>query len=254
MSGKTDQERRIEKIALLLRKAESGACSPAESEAFTEMAEKLMIQHGIDEMMIQARKLGGDKAPDKIVQRRIPFTGVYARSYCMMGSSVATALNEIKTFFQKSGLNHKGETLILIGFESDVDQAVTLISSLQMQLAVAMNAMIKQDPIWQFKSPSEKYNDRRSFIQGFGDGAARRITNNKYRIVEEIKETTPGYALAVVDKKTSVAAYVEEMHRGVKVKNVKQNRVTSAYSDGHVAGRNANTGDKGIGTQGRIGS
>ena len=236
------------KIAALLRKAET--TTPEEAEALTQRAAEMMIKYGIEQAAIDARRIGQD-AREEIVQRNIFFDGVYAGGMVVMGHLVAQALGletlrsaNVHQKDQSTGKTRKGEMLWLIGFKSDVEQAMTLIASLQLQCVVALDAWWKgemSDPYNKTASAMNKFKMRRAFIMSFGSGAGHRIKQMRVRVEEEADNTTPGTALVLVDRRKQVRNYVDE-HFG----NRRQSRGLSSDARGsgagYAAGRNANVG------------
>lgn len=238
-----DWEAKIEK---LLRKAE-GTTSDHEAEAFTEMAERLMVKYGIDQAMIAARRAAaGGKLEEKVIEERIFFGGVYAAGLVMMAHYVCTSLGNLRTLksrgFKES---KKGEYLYVIGFESDVKQAVVLIHSLELQAFSATNRWVSAQD-FTYHTASDKYNERRSFIVAFGRGAGDRIVRTRTEAVKEAEASSPGTELALVNRSQLVQDAYREMYpntskgRGFKTTH-------NGSTAGRAAGQNANTGGTAVG-------
>lgn len=238
-----------ERIALMLRKAESAG--PEEAEALTEAAAKFMLKYGIEEAAINAARLGQDRTAEQIVTKSIDYTGVYSVGYITMAHLVTNALGELRGFTRNGRGSDK--SWCIVGYERDVDLAITLLSSLALQAVVAVNAHIKSDHMWDCYSASQKYNIKRSFLMGFGRGASTRIHSAKRVVVEEATVTAPGTEVMLLNRATAVDAHVEKMFpdlkksRGVKV-------VDSGFGAGRTAGLNANTGGKTLSGKKVIGS
>lgn len=238
-------EKKIDLIAQMLAKAEK--TTPEEAEALMEAAAKLMAKYMIDQAVIDERRAKSGKASEKIIEKHLLFTGAYRGELVHLGHMVASGLGNLRTM-QSTGWN-KGKTfaLYLVGFESDVAQAELLINSLQIQAAVAVRAWWKEhkdEYAWQNSYEQEKA--RRSFVHGFGTGAGSRIRENRQQVVQE---ESKGTEIVLASRKVRVDEYMDQKKIGKARSRTATGRDWAA-SDGRVAGRNANTGDKQV-SQGR---
>jgi len=235
-----------DKIAKLLTKAEGRGVSPEEAEALTAAAERLMIKYSITRAMVESKKAASGEKREEIVTRRMTFEGEYRNAYLSMGSYVANALG-LKTYtyggddnlFRKSG-----KPLFIVGFESDVEAAVTLIASLQLQCAVAFRTWNKTQgkPVNQ-GARSRRRND---YTSSFGAGAARRIRESRAVAERDAESETPGTALVLRSKAQSLDDYWNSL--SMKAGKASRRRTDySAYSAGYNDGQKANTGDTQVG-------
>lgn len=227
-------DNKLDLIAQLLSKAES--TTPEEAEALTEHAERLMVKYGVEQAMIDDRRARLGQTHEQIVERRRAFTGVYAADFRELGAQVAFGLGTMRPLQSK---NWDGaHVLHLVGYESDVDQAVVLISSLQVQGMVAMREwwkQVRQRHAW--GSESEKRRARSGFLRGFAAGARQRIAANKLTIIEEAGS---GAELVLVNRRDRI-----DEHIGRTRKARKRGSVDAAgYTHGYRAGHEANTGDR----------
>src|SRR5690606_28072842 len=126
-------EAKLELITKLLAKAES--TTPEEAEALTAHAERLMVKYMIDQATIDARRAREGKSHEQIVTAIIVFEGMYRDSLMEMGSKVVWALGSMRPLRSKMRLQTH---LHIVGFESDVRQAETLIRSLHVQCLLAL--------------------------------------------------------------------------------------------------------------------
>ncbi|AXH70609.1 hypothetical protein SEA_ANDROMEDAS_56 [Microbacterium phage Andromedas] len=235
-------DKKIELINQLLAKAES--TTPEEAEALTEHAERLMIKYGIEQAQLEAKK---GKPTEQIVQERLEFTGAYRGEMINLGAAVCNALGALRVL-QNTGAN-RGKTFVLyvIGFESDVRQAITLIQSLQVQSAVAVRAWWKankEEHAWKSSYDQEKV--RRSFVHGFGTGAGSRIRATRATVVEE---SSKGTDLVLASRDTKVQEHFDSLATRKGRARTATGR-DGAAADGYRAGQNANTGGQAVG-QGR---
>ena len=232
-------------IQRLLAKAES--TTPEEAEALTEAAERLMVKHGIDAAMLAAKRQSGE--PEKIVTESVQFSGTYVYGELLMASAVVQAFGTMRVY--KSGTTSSPHmTLHIVGFESDVAQAKTLISSLTLQSVVAMRAWWKANrEEYRWYSESEKKNVRRQFIISFGQGAAERIKAATTEILAE-SDTEEGTsnALVLVNRKSQVDEHLDGS--GLRLRSARGIRGggRNAHEAGQAAGRVANTGGSAVGS------
>lgn len=238
-------EKKIDLIAQLLAKAES--TTPEEAEALTEAAERLMVKHMIDQATIDARRSKSGKTKEQIVERSMEFKGAYRLEMEHLAGSVMYGLGGLRGMKQTHG--NKSITFWVIGFESDVDQAYTLIQSLHIQATVAVRSWWREHKSsYAGHTTYEQEAARRSFMRGFGTGAGKRILDSKSDIVAE---ATSGTELVLVNRDAEVQEHMDG-------KNTRKGRAHSGRTDGsamgrgYAAGQKANTGGTAVGQRGRI--
>lgn len=245
-------EKRIATIEALLAKAET--TTPEEAEALTAKAEALIIKYGIEQASIDAaRKAKGGK-PEEIVKKSLPFGGRFADTLVTGGWRVAKAMSGgtvdgyriPNTVRYENGKRIKGTTLVLIGFESDVEQAERLIESLVLQSVVARDAWWKTErDATYWCSEWEKFVERRSFVAGFFDGAADRLKQEREVAERDATDSEPGTAIALRDRKSAVKDELSKM--GLRKGRGQSSYGANGTSAGHRAGRSANVGTTGVG-------
>ncbi len=237
------QDKKLELIAQLLAKAES--TTPEEAEALTEHAERLMIKYGIDQARIDAKRAKAGQATEQIVQRKMTFTGTYRREMINLGAAVTRGLGSLRVLQSRNP--DRSVSLYIIGYESDVQQAETLIMSLQVQSAVAVRAWWAENADTFRGLPSyDQKAARRSFVMGFGNGAGRRIADSRAKVVQE---AGTGTELVLVSRDAKVGEFFDSMAKG-KARATRRKGSSFAAADGFQAGQQANTGERGV-TQGR---
>lgn len=252
MSPEEAAAKREARIAALLAKAEK--TTPEEAEALTEMAYKLMRQHGIDKDIIAAARLGHDRSTEEIVTVYFPVTGIYAQVQVMGLCSVITASGELKAFTSGRGTNR---AVVIVGFKSDVEQCKTLLQSLMLQAVVGLAQYWRnRKDTYEFKYATgmEKYKARRGYMLGFMDGAAERIRSARITVDQEMAQSTSGGSdLVLIKKMDAVEKYVDTK-MSIGKGRATRIQIDSGYSDGHSDGRRANTGDTQVtGSRNQIG-
>lgn len=220
-----------ERIALLLRKAES--TTPEEAEALTEHAERLMLRHGID--MVQVQLAQGRRTED-IVKRSIFAQGVYGRAMVNLVCNVARAMGGVETIYYRSDGNRY--RIDLFGYKTDTMMAETLVTSLMLQASAALKHWWRHERDYYY--PKDRTKARRDFIVGFGQGAANRIKETRRRVVAEAESTAAGTAVALLDRNAKVKAHVE----AIGFRKARSLTVGSSYANGFAAGVLANVGGK----------
>ncbi|MGG5173051.1 DUF2786 domain-containing protein [Pseudarthrobacter sp. J1738] len=244
-------EKKLELIAQLLAKAES--TTPEEAEALTEHAERLMIRYGIEQALIDERRAKEGNAHEQIIEKEIIFSGTYALDLHMMGSSVVRSLGSLNAF-RRSYKRTRQEGLMIVGFESDVNQALTLVASLELQAMVALRTFwaskrkeLQEDGgvVWQYLSETEKRRMRVSFIHGFTAAVSARIKSNRNQAVAE---SGTGTELVLRSRKERVDEFMEA--KNLPESRPRRLKLDYTYYDGVDAGENANTGEKAM-TPGR---
>jgi Protein of unknown function (DUF2786) len=230
----------VDRIQALLAKAES--TTPEEAELLTAKAEELMLKYGIEQAMLESRS--GVKA-EQIVKRHIDFEDSYGTQRMMAAHHIAQAYGNgsIRTLKMTLGRAYH-QRLYLIGFESDVDQAILLINSLNLQAAVALRAWWSGFADKKYLTSSEQYIEKRTFIEKFGMGAAHRITASRAKVVEE---SGTGTELVLRDRASLVDDWMRENQRVGKARASRASQGYYGGGAGYRAGKNANVGQKGVG-------
>lgn len=246
-----------DRIAHFLKLAEDSGATQHERDIAAAQAERLMIKHGIDRATAMAAD-SNQKRDEKIVTTPLFFGGTYGEARLMSAFALVRALKLQAYKSQAYGIDGAnshakrevaGVKLHIIGFESDVRDAVQLIGSLDIQSSVAVKEWAKsQKDAWFWYGPAEKTRAKQTFIRSFGIGAAERITEERRVVVEE---ASSGTALVLVSREKQVKAHLDGMS------GIRKSRARSRMYDpnganaGRSAGYNANTGGKSIGGNAR---
>lgn len=218
-----------DRIEKLLAKAESTTVH--EAEALTEAAEKLMIKHSIDRASLS---LGREVKPEELTTDRVRFHGMYQTAWLNGFASVALALGLAPLQTKAGGVT----VLVICGFEKDVEEAAMLIKSLQLQSETALKIWWRDQMatgIHKLMTNHERHVAKRTFMEAFGLGAAKRIREN---VREAVAETAKSTELAVIDRSKKAKEFADSMSAGRGPQD-RARRDYSAHNDGMRAGRNA---------------
>lgn len=245
-----------DKIAKLLRLAER-AGTPAEAEAASRAAERLMLKWGIEEAVIRSR-MSGDAKPESIVTKGIKFPAAYVKARITVASCVVRGMGGMRSYMTRYNPDDpKGMTFQIMGFESDVDRAITLISSLLLQADSAQAAWWKdyRKAEGKYMKSSEQFRARRQFLMSFGWAVEKRLKEMRAEEVQDaIKKESQGTgtSLVLLNREQAVDAEFSKM-------SLRSGRAMkgsfAGSSEGRAAGAKANLGGKGLGgSRGAIGS
>lgn len=242
-----------EKIAKLLRLAER-AGTPAEAEAASKAAERLMMKWGIEEAVIRSKMDGGDS--DKIVTKGIPFPAMFVKARTGVAHAIIRGMGGMKSYNQmyaKIGdkWDKKGLTVMIMGWESDVDRAITLINSLVLQADSAQATWWKEyrKAEGKYMKASEQFRARRQFLFSFAHAVEMRLRAMRAEeVAEAVKHEAKGTGteLVLLNREQAVEAEYDKIAGGMrKGRGVKGSWAGS--SEGRAAGQRANLGSKGVG-------
>ncbi len=232
MSTKID--RKLDTIAKLLAKAESTQY-PAEAQAYTEHAQRLMVRYGIDKAAVDAERGRQGRTQEAIIEFKIELSGVYKTVQRLGLQAVMLEYKLVKLLQQTGRLTDK---LYVIGAESDVKQMVQLADSLKIQQTTAVASWwARFDPAQKsWMTEAEKSAERREFALAFYTGAAAKL----HSIMNEESEAT-GTELVLVARKERADAWAAEQYPNTrKARAVRLGRGSAqASQDGHRAGLSA---------------
>lgn len=236
-----------DRIAHFLRLAEDSGATQHERDVAAEQAERLMLKHGIDRAAAMAADSNVQR-DEPIVKETIFFGGLYAKER-MEGTVALARAFGLQAYYANTwgvdGNNShanrqvQGMRVTIVGFESDAQDVMRIIRSVDVQCAVAVKAWAKtQKDAWYWYSAADKTVARRTFILAFGNGAAARVRLSRKEAVQEAGE---GTALVLVNRE----AKVKEFYANINLRSSRsrgRRMDGSGWSAGHAAGYNANTG------------
>lgn len=232
----SNDEKYVKRIADLLKMAESG--DDDEARAAAQHAERLMARYGIDRAVAMSQ--AGTKN-EAIVRKFVDLKGIYSKAFVIGYNTIGPVLN-VQILVSGTGNTLRAT---VIGYESDVDNSITLFTSLMLQAQGSATKTLKND--WaNYGNASEKFNYRRSHIVGFFEGARDRMENTRFQVFTE----TSGSELAVRDRMNDVADKVAEWYPELKMRRGMS--VGNGYGSGVAAGRQAMTGESQLKQRGQI--
>lgn len=227
------------KISSLLQKAER-TDNEAERDAFNAKAEQLMLRLGLNQAELEA---AGEKKAETIIEERLHWESVYAKDMVHLAGLICSGLGNLTTL--QSGRWARASVYI-IGHKSDVELAVKLIRSLELQVTSAL-------AVWQKANREErkglnnydKLVGNRSFMKGFGLTVSNRLATERTQVESE---ASTGAALVLASKMDRVTAKVEEMYPKLgKARGGNARYSSLAMADGRKAGQTADIGHKRVG-------
>lgn len=235
-----------QKIEKLLRLAER-AGTPEEAETASRMAERLMTKWGIEEAVLRAN-MGEDAKPEQIVTKYGPLLShILLKARVSVMSAVFKGMGNMKVW--RTSANGKQGMVVVMGFESDVDRAMTLANSLLLQADHACAHWSKHDPLYKALSSSQKLYARRQFLFGFANEVERRLTEMR---TEETDATSDSKSTALVlrDRGKEVDDYFDSHGPQLRAGRSLKGGLTGGAA-GRAAGARANLGGSALGGSAR---
>lgn len=250
------------RIDALLRKAES-TDNEHEAQTYAAKAAELIVMYGIEQAEIDQLRADSGQQRGKIIQHTMWFGGTYAMGTMLGAFYVIQALSDGAIVCMKSHNKQydymrvskaedgsydkrRGYYLFLHGYESDIEQALLLISSISIQATRAMANW------WSSKTPFERSMEKRygtsdamrkrSYIEGYFSGAASKIREARRETIQEAEEATSGTELVLVERRDQVRAWMAEENIRIGGKARGSAADGSAYRAGSAQGRRADVG------------
>jgi hypothetical protein len=234
------RERVARKVRKLLAQAEDPAATPAESQAFTAKAQRLMTKYAIDAAMA-----ADPDRLDDVVVGQVHVAKPYASQKVALVAAIARA-NDCRAVY--TPLSDGSRRVDVVGFAHDVAWVRTLARSLEAQLAGALAAAASRRP--------EGLHGRTfsvGFVQGFVDEVAERLAEARRDAVGRAERErgrpqrrgaaeggSPSVALALLAKADRVEhEYRVRFKDAVTVRRYVRLSSWSGYEPGREAGRRA---------------
>lgn len=223
----------LRRVRNMLAKAEDAACTPEESEAFTAKATEMMAKYGIDQALIEAQEPVRRSTP---TSRWFTMDGGYSKDSQLLLSRIAGELGcRVVLFSGRSSLRK----LHMFGFESDLDRAEILYTSLLVQQANGLAQAVKP---WGEDTVSFK----KSFMSGFTHTVVERIAQAEERARSNAQQNqTPGrpsVELVLADRGALVEAAMQSEYPKLGKPRPRRLRSRSGMDQGNTAGSRADIG------------
>lgn len=244
-----NKEDLLDRVRKLLVKAEDEGVTAQEAEALTAKASELMARYGIDRARLGALHPETDKPSDRVFDLDNPWASVKAH---LLGG-VASAMRCQCVLISRPG---PGTRLHVFGYQSDLDRADMVFTSLlvQMQRALAQ-ATAPGTPGWVALAIARSQKAwRRSYMLGFASAAVARIIAAEERVLKS-EETAAGpgeksTALVLADRSLVVRARIAQAYP--RTRKTKVTYSGNGYQAGHRDGQRADIGGSKVGAgQGR---
>lgn len=209
--------------------AEDG--NEAAARSYEERAESLLARYGWERAMLPENK----RKAEQITTLVIVVTGAYAIDRRYLLTQIGWAFNCYNRFRRIEG----GFRVTLTGFESDLERAEILFTSLQLQ---AMSAMRKAEmPLYE----TSRVRFNKSWMLGFANRVNARLVQMSAKVGEEYKGT--GAELVLVDRAKQVEAAFKDRNPKVKMRAFGGNRARSGVEEGERAADSANLSQTSLG-------
>jgi hypothetical protein len=246
-----DLERISGKIARVLEQAEGFRRhgENGSADAALARAEAMMMNYSLDMAVVDAtRNKLATEATDEIVKLVLTYRGIYRDPQTRLVNQVCRALGTVRTIYAPKFANSKEDQVWLIGYSKDVKMAEFLLTSLQLQCIIALEAWWKTQ-LSGGLTAMQKFKERREFMLSFIAGVVTRITTARQALTNAAE---PGTAVALRDRGEVInefmqANFATKMTRPARLANGS----AGATSAGVRAGKNVNTGEAGIGVRRR---
>jgi hypothetical protein len=231
----------LDRVRKLLAKAEDEGCAPAEAEALTAKAAELMARYGIDRALLGALRPETDRPADRVFTLGNPWGDV--KRHLLAG--LATALRCQCVLIR----GESGTRLHVFGYNSDLERADILFTSLLVQMARALAAQ----PVPGAGGAARAW--RRSWMLGYCSAVVSRV-----RAAEEAAAagTAPAAeaggaaggqpaALVLADRSLVVRQQVTAAYPRLRATRVTYSG--SGYGAGYREGQRADIGSRKLGSR-----
>jgi hypothetical protein len=239
-----EMDKRLKRIRALLDRAQRVDTAPEEAEAARQKAMRLMVEHGIDQAMIDA--VSGANAAETINSLTITMHRPYTFEKGELLSAIAWVFGCDSSASRYPG-RHAIESVTLYGYRSDMERAQLLYTSLVMQATNEMAAV--REP---FGVPRVTF--LRDFLYGFSLAVTNRLREYQQAATEKYEaqhraesaatgsENAPVSVLPVLaDRRERVKTFFESQTEGLPTATPVERDGVGMYV-GHVAGQRADLG------------
>ena len=222
----------LDRVRKLLAKAEAEGVTPHEAEALTAKAAELMARYGIDRALLGALHPETDSPADRVFDLDNPWAAVKAHLLAGLASALrcqCILLSRVEP----------GSRVHVFGYQSDLERADILFTSLLVQMARALAAQ----PVPAFGGGAKAW--RRSWMLGYASAVVARVRAAEEAAVASATAdgaagSGPSTALVLADRAMTVRRQAERTYP-----RTRRTRVTysgSGYQAGYREGEKADIG------------
>jgi hypothetical protein len=222
----------LDRVRKLLAKAEDEGVTPHEAEALTAKAAELMARYGIDRARLGALHPETDSPGDQVFDLDNPWASVKAHLLAGLASALRCQCVLVNRPVP-------GSRVHVFGYQSDLERADILFTSLLVQMARALASQ----PVPAARGRAKAW--RRSWMLGYCSAVVARV-----RAAEDAAAASsdagpdadggPSTALVLADRALTVRRHAEQAYP-----RTRKTRVTytgSGYTDGYREGQKADIG------------
>jgi hypothetical protein len=251
----SDQEKYIDKIQKLLRKAEDKACPEPERDTCIRMAQKLMQRWAIDDAMLAAAS--PNRKDDILINEEAVIVGIYRFPlsklswYTMLNNNIKTVLlggDNPRKIGER--LFKQTEVYMMVGYQSDIHRFRMMETSLHIQCLTDESIWWRQNESeYAHLTASKQHQVRRGFMFGFASGAHKKMQEGREAAkAEATKQHGTGMELVLVSREEKVGNKLAELFPHTRpVHDSKSRGDYFAHAAGFEAGKNADTGQTKLG-------
>ena len=229
----------LERVRKLLIKAEANGVSPAEAEALTEKAAALMAKYGIDRALLAAARPDTDRPDNRLIDIPNPWADV--RAHLLAG--VVTAMRCQCVLLPATG----GKRVHAFGYQSDLERAEMLFTSLLVQMAHGLAAAAVPPAARSVRAW------RRSWLLGYTSAVITRVRAAEERAASDADSARHGEetstALVLADRSLVVRRHCEEAYPVTRKLRITYSG--GGYRSGYTEGERADIGGKRLRPGGR---
>jgi hypothetical protein len=221
----------LDRVRALLAKAEVTEYAE-EAESLTAKASELMAKYGIDRALLGAIRPESDKPADKKFAFEAPWADVKAHLLAAVATALRCQCVQTQT--------EDGPRLHVFGYQSDLDRAELLFTSLLVQMARAL----AREVVPAYGNSAKAW--RRSWMLGYCAAAVARIRAAEEAAVKASDVETEAAGsdtkaeLVLADRSLTVRLQVSHAYPRLKKKRVTYSG--SGYGDGYREGQKADIG------------
>jgi Protein of unknown function (DUF2786) len=221
----------LDRVRKLLAKAEAEGVTPHEAEALTAKAAELMARYGIDRALLGARHPETDSPTDRVFDLDYPWASV--KVHLLAG--LASALRCQCILLTR---REPGSRIHVFGYQSDMERADILFTSLLVQMVRAMAAEA-------VPAGSGAKAWHRSWMLGYASAVVARVRAAEEAAVADASDTGASAeglstALVLADRAMTVRHQAERAYP-----QTRKTRVTysgNGYQAGYREGQKADIG------------